>query len=101
MLSFFKSITFFTRSQKRGIIILLILIGVVLCSEYIIPELLKKDTSEKEQLEQSQLTYPLKRFGQPEDIANLAIYLLSDASSWMTGSSLDISGGGEGILTLN
>ena len=36
-----------------------------------------------------------------KDIANLAIYLLSDASSWMTGSSLDISGGGEGILTLN
>lgn len=42
--------------------------------------------------------YPLKRFGQPEDIANLAIYLLSDASSWMTGSCLDITGGGEFIL---
>lgn len=37
--------------------------------------------------------YPLKRYGRPEDIANLIIYLLSDASSWMTGSSLDITGG--------
>lgn len=42
--------------------------------------------------------YPLKRFGQPEDIANLAIYLLSDASSWMTGSCIDITGGGEFTL---
>lgn len=42
--------------------------------------------------------YPLKRFGKPEDVAYLVVYLLSDASSWMTGSCIDISGGGE--LTL-
>lgn len=40
-----------------------------------------------------ELKYPLKRYGKPEDIANLAIYLLSDASSWMTGSCIDITGG--------
>ena len=72
-----------------------------ICPGMVWTELILKDGVDKEQREQSQLTYPLKRFGQPEDIANLAIYLLSDASSWMTGSSLDISGGGEGILTLN
>ena len=72
-----------------------------ICPGMVWTELILKDGVDKEQLEQSQLTYPLKRFGQPEDIANLAIYLLSDASSWMTGSSLDVSGGGEGILTLN
>lgn len=49
----------------------------------------------KEELEADQLKYPLKRYGTPEDIANLAIYLLSDASSWMTGSCVDITGGGE------
>lgn len=37
--------------------------------------------------------YPLKRYGRPEDIANLAVYLLSDASSWMTGSCINITGG--------
>lgn len=37
--------------------------------------------------------YPLKRFGTPEDIANGAIYLLSDASSWVTGINLLIDGG--------
>jgi NAD(P)-dependent dehydrogenase (short-subunit alcohol dehydrogenase family) len=40
----------------------------------------------------------LKRYGKPDDIANLAVYLLSDASSWMTGSVIDITGGGEGTL---
>lgn len=42
--------------------------------------------------------YPLKRFGKPEDVANLVIYLLSDASEWMTGSCIDITGGGEFTL---
>ena len=37
--------------------------------------------------------YPLKRYGQPMDIAHGIIYLLSDASSWVTGHSLVIDGG--------
>lgn len=37
--------------------------------------------------------YPLKRVGTPEDIANGAIYLLSDASNWVTGINLVIDGG--------
>jgi len=44
-------------------------------------------------MEDAQLKYPLKRYGQPEDVANLALYLLSDASSWMTGSAVDLTGG--------
>ena len=42
---------------------------------------------------EAEKSYPLKRYGKPEDIANLAVYLLSDASSWMTGSCIDITGG--------
>lgn len=37
--------------------------------------------------------YPLKRLGKPEDIGNGAVYLLSDASSWITGQNLVIDGG--------
>lgn len=37
--------------------------------------------------------YPMKRYGTPEDIAYGAIYLLSDASSWVTGTNLVIDGG--------
>lgn len=48
-----------------------------------------------EQLEQAQLQYPLKRYGKPEDIAHLAVYMLSDASEWMTGSDVQITGGSQ------
>lgn len=37
--------------------------------------------------------YPLARHGKPEEIAHAIIYLLSDASSWVTGTSLIIDGG--------
>lgn len=52
----------------------------------------------EEDLKVAEQGYPLKRFGHVEDVASLAIYLLSDASSWMTGGAIDISGGGEGVL---
>ena len=38
-------------------------------------------------------SYPMKRYGTPEDIAYGVIYLLSDASSWVTGTNLVIDGG--------
>ena len=37
--------------------------------------------------------YPLGRYGRPEEIAWSIIYLLSDASAWITGHSLIIDGG--------
>jgi NAD(P)-dependent dehydrogenase (short-subunit alcohol dehydrogenase family) len=46
-----------------------------------------------EQLEEDKKRYPLKRYGEPEEVAYAAIYLLSDASSWVTGSNLVIDGG--------
>ena len=46
-----------------------------------------------EQLAADMQNYPLKRFGEPEDIAYGIIYLLSDASSWVTGHALVIDGG--------
>ena len=51
------------------------------------------NTFGKEELESLQQKYPMKRFGKPEDIAHCAVYLLSDASSWMTGSNILIDGG--------
>ena len=44
-----------------------------------------------------QLKYPLKRYGKPKDVAYLTIYLLSDASSWMTGTAIDLTGGAKGL----
>ena len=45
-------------------------------------------------------TVPLKRLGEPEDIANLATFLASDAASWITGETYVIDGGA-GLNTSN
>jgi NAD(P)-dependent dehydrogenase (short-subunit alcohol dehydrogenase family) len=45
------------------------------------------------QLTEDIIRYPLKRYGKPEEVAYLVIYLLSDASSWVTGSGMTIDGG--------
>jgi len=37
--------------------------------------------------------YPLKRYGEPIEVAHAIIYLLSDAASWVTGTNLVIDGG--------
>lgn len=45
------------------------------------------------QMAEDKKKYPLKRYGKPEDVAYAVHYLLSDASEWMTGTSLLIDGG--------
>jgi len=47
----------------------------------------------EEQLADDIKKYPLMRHGQPEEVAYAVIYLLSDASKWVTGSNLLIDGG--------
>ena len=70
-----------------------------ICPAMIWTELIAKDAEQTgEDYQTVEMRYPLKRFGKPEDVAFLAVYLLSDASQWMTGSQIDITGGGE--LTL-
>jgi len=46
-----------------------------------------------EQLELDAQSYPLKRYGNPQEIAWAIVYLLSNASAWVTGTSLKIDGG--------
>lgn len=47
----------------------------------------------EDQYEAYRNSIPMKRFGEPEEIAYCAIYLLSDASRWVTGSAFTIDGG--------
>ena len=56
-------------------------------------DLIFKGGITEEELKEDEKRYPLKRYGTPEDLANLSIYLLSDASSWMTGSNIKLTGG--------
>jgi NAD(P)-dependent dehydrogenase (short-subunit alcohol dehydrogenase family) len=56
--------------------------------------LIKNNTSySQEDLAKDMQTYPLKRYAEPEEIAHAIIYLLSDASAYVTGHSLIIDGG--------
>lgn len=64
-----------------------------ICPAMVWTKLILQDAVTKEELEEAQKKYPLKRYGNPEDVANLALYLLSDASAWMTGSAIDLTGG--------
>lgn len=68
-----------------------------ICPAMVWTDLALTSTS-REQLEESEQKYPLKRYGQPEDVAYLTVYMLSDVSNWMTGSCVDITGGGEGVI---
>jgi NAD(P)-dependent dehydrogenase (short-subunit alcohol dehydrogenase family) len=44
-------------------------------------------------LERRSEDYPMKRLGHPRDISSYAVYLASDESNWVTGTSLAIDGG--------
>jgi NAD(P)-dependent dehydrogenase (short-subunit alcohol dehydrogenase family) len=64
----------------------------------IAPSLTKSDLSEhlindENKLKASENRHPLKRIGQPEDIANMANFLLSKKSSWISGQIMHVDGG--------
>ena len=63
------------------------------CPAMVDTGILESGTVSQEQLEADMKNYPLGRYGKPNDIAWAMIYLLSDASSWVTGDNLVIDGG--------
>jgi len=42
---------------------------------------------------ETERTTPLGRIGQPDDVADVAVFLASDDSRWLTGETLLASGG--------
>ncbi len=47
----------------------------------------------EQQRQQLAASFPLGRIGQPDDVGAATLFLASDASSWITGITLDIAGG--------
>lgn len=56
-------------------------------------DIMKETVLSIEDFESDKKKYPLKRYGKPEEVAFATIYLLSDASKWVTGTNLLIDGG--------
>lgn len=55
--------------------------------------------STDEKVQQNNERHPLKRIGEPLDIAQMASFLLSDKSSWVTGQILKVDGGMSSLKT--
>ena len=64
-----------------------------ICPGMVDTPLIHRGTITEEQLAEDAKRYPLGRYGKPSDIAHGAVYLLGDASSWLTGHDLVIDGG--------
>jgi NAD(P)-dependent dehydrogenase (short-subunit alcohol dehydrogenase family) len=64
-----------------------------ICPGMVDTPLIHRGTVTEEQLKENEKLYPLGRYGKPEDIAYAAVYLLSDAASWITGQQIVLDGG--------
>jgi len=63
-----------------------------LAPSFILTERIQRVMPESEQ-QQLATQFPLQRLGTPEDVARAALFLLSNSAGWITGTTLDVSGG--------
>ncbi len=63
--------------------------------------LAKQFTQSSAKLENISKQHPLKRIGNPDEIASLVKYLVSDSATWMTGQIIGLDGGLSSIKRLN
>ena len=59
----------------------------------LIRELFSKSEEGRRARDTRVATLPLGKFGKPDDIAELAVFLASEESSWMTGTAIPVDGG--------
>jgi NAD(P)-dependent dehydrogenase (short-subunit alcohol dehydrogenase family) len=68
-----------------------------ICPSIVETELVKglfNDSAEGQALQKAREgAIPLGRFGKPMDVAELAVFLASEESSWITGAAIPLDGG--------
>ena len=74
-------------------------VNVISCGTVLTENMLKNIFPTPESQAEGAKLNLMRRLGQPEDIALAAIFLASDASSWVTGQTFYINGGVTGVVT--
>jgi NAD(P)-dependent dehydrogenase (short-subunit alcohol dehydrogenase family) len=64
-----------------------------ICPGIVETEMVAAFAMDEEARRQRVAMHPVGRFGQPEDVAGLAVFLASDESSWITGAAFPVDGG--------
>lgn len=70
-----------------------------ICPSYVLTPMVEKDLFEdtlgndEELIAAARANHPIGRFAQPQEIANAAVWLLSDKASFVTGSAMSVDGG--------
>ncbi len=64
-----------------------------ICPGIVETELVAKFNMDESARRQRLAMHPAGRFGQPEDVAGLAVFLASDESAWITGTAQTVDGG--------
>jgi 2-hydroxycyclohexanecarboxyl-CoA dehydrogenase len=57
------------------------------------PGIRARHAADPERAKKSLERYVIRRLGEPTDVANMALMLCSDASSWVTGQTIPVNGG--------
>jgi NAD(P)-dependent dehydrogenase (short-subunit alcohol dehydrogenase family) len=64
-----------------------------ICPGIVDTDLVARFTPDENARRLREALHPLGRFGQPEDVAHIAVFLASDESTWVTGSAFPVDGG--------
>lgn len=83
----------FTRAIARTLGRHLITANCVSIAATLTPEIEKRLMSDPERFKRIMEKYVIRRAGRPEDIANMVLYLASNASAWITGQTYPVNGG--------
>jgi 2-hydroxycyclohexanecarboxyl-CoA dehydrogenase len=83
----------FMRAVARTLGRHLITANCVSISATLTPNIEKRLQADPERYKKMMEKYIIRRPGRPEDVANMVLYLASDASSWITGQTYPVNGG--------
>lgn len=83
----------FMRAVARTLGRYMITANCVSISATLTPNIEKRLQADPERYKKMMEKYIIRRAGRPDDVANMVLYLASDASSWITGQTYPVNGG--------